>query len=417
MGQDGLASSEPNVRTSRPHRKAPLMFLSRRQFVVALVAAAIGLCGVPSPAQPIDSIEASLTEGIAYLDSCQSADGTWPSDVYGTFKDGTALTPLVSVALQEANPAHEAASLSKSLDYLSGLVADDGQISAPSYGFDFPLYTSALSVVALSRSKEPAHLQARDAWLGYLRARQLHEANGWDEGDWPFGGWGYCRIVPRKPKPGEIPPPYLESNLSATLFALEALQAAGIRENDKIYLDSLLFVQECQNWRDDVDLRDPSFDDGGFHFIEGDPIRNKAGVAGVDRLGRQRYHSYGSATADGLRALRLCGLAEDHPRVIAAQTWLDEHFRADSHPGEYTEELSQNREAVYFYYTASVIHAMPKAETATALAKQLVARQRDDGSWRNPSDLVREDDPIVATCYALRALARCRAVLKDAQER
>ena len=44
------------------------------------------------------------------------------------------------------------------------------------------------------------------------------------------------------------------------------------------------------------------------------------------------------------------------------------------------------------------------AELATALAK----RQREDGSWVNPIELVRENDPIVATANAVSALSRCR---------
>jgi hypothetical protein len=38
----------------------------------------------------------------------------------------------------------------------------------------------------------------------------------------------------------------------------------------------------------------------------------------------------------------------------------------------------------------------------------LLKRQRDDGSWSNPAVLVREDDPLVATSLAMRALADCR---------
>ena len=105
-----------------------------------------------------------------------------------------------------------------------------------------------------------------------------------------------------------------ESNLSATVTALEALRAAGITASDPDVRKALLFCERCQNFGDE-----PAFDDGGFHFIYDDGVRNKAGVAGMDRQGRERYVSYGSATADGFRALLNCGLPRDHPRVAAAR--------------------------------------------------------------------------------------------------
>jgi hypothetical protein len=46
---------------------------------------------------------------------------------------------------------------------------------------------------------------------------------------------------------------------------------------------------------------------------------------------------------------------------------------------------------------------------AEALAEELVRRQRPDGSWENPADAVRENDPVACTCMALRALAACQA--------
>ena len=73
--------------------------------------------------------------------------------------------------------------------------------------------------------------------------------------------------------------------------------------------------------RDPIDpaRADPAFDDGGFFFIPNDPGQNKAGPAGTDRHGRQRFRSYGTMTADGLRILIRCGLPATHPRVVAAR--------------------------------------------------------------------------------------------------
>ena len=38
----------------------------------------------------------------------------------------------------------------------------------------------------------------------------------------------------------------------------------------------------------------------------------------------------------------------------------------------------------------------------------LAAEQRADGSFANPANAVKEDDPILATSLAIRALVACR---------
>jgi hypothetical protein len=51
------------------------------------------------------------------------------------------------------------------------------------------------------------------------------------------------------------------------------------------------------------------------------------------------------------------------------------------------------------------------APWATTISLALLGRQGDDGAWSNPVVDVREDDPLVATPLAMRALLECRAAL------
>ena len=104
-----------------------------------------------------------------------------------------------------------------------------------------------------------------------------------------------------------------------TLFAVGALRMAGTPDDDPAIRKALAFLSRCQNLTEEGPEGDPAFDDGGFFFTPTDPVRNKAGVAGNDRRGQVRYHSYGSATADGLRALLRCGLSPGDRRVVAAR--------------------------------------------------------------------------------------------------
>jgi squalene-hopene/tetraprenyl-beta-curcumene cyclase len=320
--------------------------------------------------------------------------------------------------------------VAKAADWLAAFVKKDGAIAPPGYGFDFSLYTAALTVLALTRLHEARrplfpdkvdthYLVQRDAWLKYLRERQLTEELGWKPEDREYGGWGYCRTIPRKAKAGELIPPLLESNLSATTFALAALKAAEVPADDPAWHKALTFVKRCQNWNDEEKQRDEKFDDGGFFFIYDDPVRNKAGVAGKDQGGRERYYSYGSTTADGLRCLVLCCEKDDSPRVQAARKWLRNKFEATTVPGTYDPKRELDREGTYFYYAASMARA-PLDQFLIenkkkllrmwieALGDALLEQQRPDGSWANPAHAYREDEPLVATPFAMLALAEAR---------
>jgi hypothetical protein len=354
----------------------------------------------------------------------QSPDGAWRSDVYATFKDGPALTPLVVCALQDAATGASApdtsAACRKGSVYLANMVAADGSITGGESGLDYPAYTAALAVKALSHPENKDLIKARDAWLKHLLDRQLTERLGWALGDKPYGGWGYCRLLPKKPAPGALAPPLVESNLSATVFALDALKAAA-HTDPRPYILADRFLRSCQN------------EDGGFFFIYDDPVRNKAGSLDLPPAAPTRFHSYGSTTADGVRGTLITEpvrmKAEDEtakPVVVfrgnkypsmKGLDWLDQHFRPDTHPGRYIATHERNREAVYYYYAASVAQAFRAADVREAggkpwagpLAAELARRQAADGSWANPVELVRENDPLVATSNAVIALANCRA--------
>ena len=225
------------------------------------------------------------------------------------------------------------AALRKGADYLAGFVGDDGRLKVQARELLFPVYTAAsASRVLVLVQRSPRNVRAQQAWLAYLRGRQLNESLGWQPADPEYGGWGYALDVPRKPAPGKPKELLHESNLAATVFALAALRSAKVPAGDPAYAQALGFVKRCQNFSDDPAAADPKFDDGGFFFIPGDAAQNKAGAAGADRFGRARFHSYGTMTADGLRALLRCGLAEDHPRVVAARNWLTQNFSAAHNP-------------------------------------------------------------------------------------
>jgi hypothetical protein len=384
----------------------------RNPFFVLILLVGCTHPSVPQASPSLTSrIDTALAASARYLGEHQSTDGAWRSTVYGSFKEGDALTPLVLTALHSMREKGE--TYRRGSQYLAAMCRDDGSIDTGPHGLTFSVYTAAFAVIVLDRDDQRA---ARTAWLKYLRQQQLTEDLGWQPDDREYGGWGYCAVSPKKPQAGADRPPLLESNLSATAMALDALHAAGVAANDASYRKARVFVERCQNFSDKGDERDPGFDDGGFYFIYADPVRNKAGSKGTDKHGQERFASYGSTTADGLRSLLRCGLPIDHPRVKAASAWLLNDFRADQHPGMYPKDREASRAGVYFYYLQSLARTLPalpgdQRATARSLAEALVKLQRPDGSWLNAVGPQREDDPVVATSYAILALAACRDVI------
>jgi hypothetical protein len=404
----------------------PTTFRLWAVFLCAFLAAVSG-CGprdvaLPQPASTattpaISTPEQAADAGVRYLLGRQdSKDGAWRSPVYGHFNHGDALTPLVLSALLESPPREDTKpACRKGARYLAELIQLRADTDGP-VELQYTVYTAALAVRVLSRPEHAEHLKARDAWLALLRRQQLAEAGGWRPADDEYGGWGYSDGPPRKPRPGEPVSSLAEANLSATVSALEALRAAGASVDDPAVRHGLVFVRRCQNLPSEEQPRRPHIDDGGFFFLHHDGIRNKAGPADTTSP-RVRYRSYGSTTADGLRALVACGLGTDDPPARAAVRWFEHHFRANEHPGAFLPEGVGHRDGLFFYYAASVSQALTAAKVpvlqtpggpirwADALAAELVKRQLPDGSWSNAAATMREDDPVLATAWAVMALS------------
>jgi hypothetical protein len=131
--------------------------------------------------------------------------------------------------------------------------------------------------------------------------------------------------------------------------------------------------------------------DGGFFFSTVNPEINKAGETNGS------FASYGTATADGLLALRAAGVSATDGRVTRAIQWLKDHHQADRAPGFDGTARQAWGPALRFYY-AYVI-------SRTMLALPLVLPEQEaDGSYRNTNKMVKEDDPLIATSFAIHVL-------------
>src|SRR5215467_216136 len=97
------------------------------------------------------------------------------------------------------------------------------------------------------------------------------------------------------------------------------------------------------------------------------------------------------------------GDAPDSQRVLTALGWLVAHDRADGASGFVGPAYQRWTAGLRFYYAA--VSSEVLGQGSRGLVGSLAATQRGDGSWRNAENLVKEDDPLIATAFAVMALS------------
>ena len=340
----------------------------------------LGFAGCNTPQQPV------LRHAVSWLWSHQEADGGWHSHTYGLLRSGQALTPFVLDALLEVpegvypQPRQQ---VDRALAFIHDHTQPDGAVGLADPDIpDYPNYATALSVSAICRARRPGWQAMIAPMVAYLRAQQFTEQNGWHPNDPVYGAWGMGGGRRTPPNTGHV-------DLSMTRYVLDALHAAGAPDSDPAFAAARIFVERCQN-----------LDDGGFFFSTTEADTNKAGQTG------DHYRSYGTTTADGIAALLLTGHPPEQDRVAAARQWLVSHHHDMAVPGFVGEAFQRWPKGLAFYYSAASAQAfrLLHVDAGNGVAEGLRHTQRRDGSWANPENLVKEDDPLIATPFAVRAL-------------
>lgn len=332
---------------------------NRRSFLLAAIAAAG--CG---------RADAPRSKAARYLWSQQAGNGGWHSHTYGLLRSGQSLTPFVLDALLDV-PEHPTGAVERAVQFIKRNANSDGAVGLmDAVAPDYPNYATGLALRAMTRANAPGS----EPMIACLRAQQFTESNGWNRADAPYGAWGMGGVFRRPPDPGHV-------DLAMTRYVLEGLAAAGVRPPDPALQSALIYLERCQN------------PDGGFFFSTVEAGINKAGESDG------KFRSYGSTTADGVLALRAAGVSETDTRIIRAKQWLREHHQYDRVSGFDGGPRETWATALRFYYAAAISRAMPELSV-------LLPLQRPDGSFVNSSNLVKEDDPLIATGFALRVLSK-----------
>ena len=355
------------------------MRVDRRVFL--LTAAATAACSWTRE-------RSALTRAAQYLWAQQAADGGFHSATYGLLRSGQSLTPFVLGALLRVpDVTGPAGAVDRAIAFIRRHTSPDGAVGVTGSGADYPNYATALAVDALVAAQRGlsavAHGAKAGSWtadiapmVAQLRAQQFTEANGWTP-DYPaYGGWGMGGAIRRPPDAGHV-------DLSMTRFVLEALRVSGVDGSDPTMTRARVFLERSQN------------DDGGFFFSPVTRALNKAGESA------EGFVSYGTTTADGVLALRASGLPDSDDRIARGIAWLDRNHQSDRVPGFDEGESPQSswETGLRFYYAAAIARVRPQQRVR-------LPEQADDGSFRNANGRVKEDDPLIATTFAIQMITR-----------
>ena len=346
-----------------------------------------------------------LQKARRYLLAQQHGDGAWRSARYSSFRTGDALTPLVLWALGSSE--HGGTGNDRGVRWLRQLAGKQFAGREPWEGLVYPLFTAAYAAQTLAQRGES---RAAARWAGLIEQLRVSPDLGWPRGSSACGAWGDSSVPPKIPNAAAPAPDLFAPNISATVLALQALAASGRAASSA---EALPFLATCQNYS----ASGPgTYDDGGFSFAPGDPVRNKAGSAGIDENGRERFRSYGAATCDGLLALRLCGMKPGAPAFASGATWMQQHAAGAEHGGNWPPGRTAARESLRYYHAQAFAALLAQlaaepglrswaADQSAKLRRDLIASQNPDGSWANPYPDGFEDDPLLATAFATRALS------------
>ena len=332
--------------------------------------------------------EQMIDKAVGFLATkAQAADGSYNAAA------GPAVTALVTTGLLRHGRSPDDPQVAKALKYLEGFVQNDGGIYAEGRHKNYETCIAVLCFKEANRNgKYDALLKKADA---YIKASQWGGDGKTTAEAVQFGGAGYGRS-------GDRP------DLSNTSFLVDALRAAGNKEDSEAIQRALIFVSRCQNLETEHNTtpfaaKNP---DGGFYYT---PAAGGVSQAGNDET-TGGLRSYASMTYAGLKSMIYAGVKPDDSRVKAAIGWLKKNYDLDSNPG-------MGDAGLYYYY-----HTFAKALSALGqdkfiddkgvphdwrkeLIDELASRQKPDGSWVNENSKWLEGDASLVTGYALLALS------------
>jgi len=344
--------------------------------------------------------EAAMSAGAAYLWSRQQGDGLFGSDVYGTLRGGQSLTPFVLESLVGLPRRFDPVAVERDeriawgLGALLGLRDDEGALGFADSTLDYPCYATGLLLSCLGAVRPKDWERHAEPSVNWLLGQQFRSENGWI-GHAAQGGWGmgtHAELTP--PNAGHV-------DLSMTRRVLQGLRAVGLSLDTLPLREARAFVARCQ-------AANRAF---VYSPVEEGVNKGERPHDSLDATSDSPIASvslgYGSATCDALLALDSLGLGSGR---IAREglAWLHLNHRVDRNPGVDGGPMALFAVAMRGYYRAATARCFARfggpPNWRAAMIEAIGAEQNEDGTWRNESPLQKEDDPLIATPFALQAL-------------
>jgi squalene-hopene/tetraprenyl-beta-curcumene cyclase len=338
------------------------------------------------PDPTLEKAKTAVNRGLDYLRRTQEQDGSW-----NEYPATTALA--VCSFLRNGKTELKEPAVAKGVQYLLRSVKPDGAIySDANPATALPNYNTAIALMALGLTKNPAYRSVIRKAQQYLEQSQLPSPNSADSANPAYGGIGYGNH-PDRP------------DLSNLAMALQGLKESGEPSDAPVFQKAIVFLQRVQNRPESNDqawVHDGP-KDGGFTY-------DSTGKTQVK--GQGEHASMGAMTYSGLESYIYCGVSRQDPRAQAAWNWIRGHYTVTEHPG-------MGDTSLYYYY-----HAMAKTldvygqkvfkdtkgqthDWAHELAAEIANKQHPDGSWYNANSRYWENQPGLVTSYSLICLSYC----------
>ncbi|HLX62466.1 MAG TPA: prenyltransferase/squalene oxidase repeat-containing protein [Planctomycetota bacterium] len=345
-----------------------------------------------------DKIIDSIHRGMDYIERHQESDGHFSK---GWLDPKPAFTALVVDALARSPEKFREKDhpfLKKAAEAIISKQQPNGSLCTPVLSLD--TYSTAMSVLALTALENPEYKPVIDKATKFLLDCQYKD----DETSGPnAGGVGYT-------KGGKT-----SGDVSATW--VESLKAAGVKEGDPAFKNAEKFFSRLQN---DTELnKTPPINDkqigsdGGFNYAPGESKCEEV------RGGVHILWSYGLMSYQGLKSFMYMNIPKTDARIQSAFRWVRENYTLE-------ENRNIGPDGLYYYYMtmakALSLYGEPvitasdgaKHDWARELSEKIISLQDSEGAWHNTaSSRWMENDKVMVTSFAIRALSICHDFLKE----
>lgn len=360
--------------------------------MVPVLFAAVCCLTLSSPAQPVSpelaqQARASVEKGLAWLKAHQKPSGAWSEE------NMPALTALPLWAIAASGSTAFGPEQDKAVACLLSKQKPDGGIYVPQpdkKGSGLGNYNTSISAMALEATGR------KDLAPAILKARTYIASSQHFGDDSHAGGFGYDKDSQRAYT--DLNNTHYSMDAMRRTERLEDLRPAGEKKADINWAAALKYVEQMQNKEGDTR--------GGFAYNTEDP----KGGAVTNSDGKVMLRAYGSMTYAGVLAMVHAKLEKSDPRVRSAVDFCSRYWTLDENPG-------QGQQGLYFYFnimsralSVAGLDAIPKQKVGEEIrwreevVKKIISLQKPDGSWANDNNRWWENDPVLATSYALLAL-------------